>query len=306
NRQFTGWEEERGVSYGLYRYVVRCVLIHIESGSTVGSGVGSASTMEGKYVDRPRESENTVLKMAKKRAFVDCTLSTFGLSDAFTQDLEDHASEADVEEGDAEVMASPAAIQAIRTEAVAGGATTGWLAWFDENTTGGATERWLGKAAADMREKLEQRRQRGRAGDLNERVRQAAAQPPHADLDRAGVTRDTPPPPDDEDDERASLAGSFDRFVLLIGDTKADARKPAADDAQRDRLLAIRIRVLVPRDAIASARLGELAHDPKLSGSQAKGLVNAGALAAAELGIALDAEPAAEDVAPPPAPGGLF
>lgn len=78
---------ESGVSLGLYRYVVICEL-H-KDGVMVGQGVGSCSSMEKKYVDRPREVENTVLKIAKKRAFIDATLSTFGLSDEFNQDLED-------------------------------------------------------------------------------------------------------------------------------------------------------------------------------------------------------------------------
>ena len=45
--------------------------------------------MENKYVEDPRDRENTVLKMAQKRAFVGVTLNVFGLSDRFTADLED-------------------------------------------------------------------------------------------------------------------------------------------------------------------------------------------------------------------------
>lgn len=76
-------------SQGLYRYVLLCQLVHRESGVVIGEGVGSCSTMESKYIDRPRDLENTVLKMAKKRAYVDATLTTFGLSEQFTQDVED-------------------------------------------------------------------------------------------------------------------------------------------------------------------------------------------------------------------------
>lgn len=39
--------------------------------------------------DNPADYYNTVLKMAKKRAFVDAILTTTGASDIFTQDLED-------------------------------------------------------------------------------------------------------------------------------------------------------------------------------------------------------------------------
>lgn len=89
-------------SQGLYRYVLLCQLVHRESGVVIGEGVGSCSTMESKYIDRPRDLENTVLKMAKKRAYVDATLTTFGLSEQFTQDVEDmERGESDDERGTA-------------------------------------------------------------------------------------------------------------------------------------------------------------------------------------------------------------
>lgn len=83
------WGEEEGTSLGLYRYVVRCDIVSRETETVVGSGTGSASTLESKYIDRPRDLENTVLKMASKRALVGAALVTFGLSDQFTQDLDD-------------------------------------------------------------------------------------------------------------------------------------------------------------------------------------------------------------------------
>lgn len=76
-----------GVSRGLYRHVIVCELY--VGDRVVGEGIGSCSTLESKYVDRPRDLENTVLKMAKKRAYVDAVLTTFGLSDEFTQDREE-------------------------------------------------------------------------------------------------------------------------------------------------------------------------------------------------------------------------
>jgi hypothetical protein len=106
DRSFT-WQEERGLSLGLYRYVVMCELLHRETGQVVGSCLGSCSTMESKYIDRPRDCENTVIKMAEKRSLVGATLTTFGLSDQFTQDVEDNANGA----GDADpgAAAAPAA-----------------------------------------------------------------------------------------------------------------------------------------------------------------------------------------------------
>lgn len=74
-------------SVGFYRYVIVCDLLR--GGQVVGSGIGSCSTMENKYISRPRDVENTVLKMAQKRALVAAVLNTFALSDRFTQDIEE-------------------------------------------------------------------------------------------------------------------------------------------------------------------------------------------------------------------------
>lgn len=90
-------EEATGESLGLYRYVVECEIVHRESGAVVGSCIGVCSTMEAKYVDRPRECENTTLKMAEKRAHVGAVLNAFGLSEQFTQDVEDNPEAAQAE-----------------------------------------------------------------------------------------------------------------------------------------------------------------------------------------------------------------
>lgn len=83
------WIEDAGTSLGLYRYVVRCDIVSRETETVVGSCAGSCSTLESKYIDRPRDMENTVLKMAVKRSLVGAVLITYGLSDQFTQDLDD-------------------------------------------------------------------------------------------------------------------------------------------------------------------------------------------------------------------------
>jgi len=101
NRGEFTWETESGTSVGLYRYVVRVDVVHRPTGLVVASCLGSCSTLESKYIDRPRDSENTVLKMAQKRALVGATLLAFGLSDQFTQDLEDME-----DHGTAEVVAT--------------------------------------------------------------------------------------------------------------------------------------------------------------------------------------------------------
>lgn len=84
------WTEKgEGVSesVGLYRYVVRCRLVR-QDGLVIGDGIGVCSTLESKYISRPRECENTALKMAEKRGLVGATLNAFALSDRFTQDVE--------------------------------------------------------------------------------------------------------------------------------------------------------------------------------------------------------------------------
>lgn len=107
-------------------YEVRAIGRHMTSGIVVGIGVGEASTAEDKYAWRaavcdaefeatpdtrrrikfgkkkdgghyeaqqvrtnPADIANTVLKMAKKRAQIDMTLTALAASDCFSQDLED-------------------------------------------------------------------------------------------------------------------------------------------------------------------------------------------------------------------------
>lgn len=86
------------LSNGHREYDVTCSMFGAD-GTLMGQGVGSASTMEKKYRyrkdDRGAKIENediadvynTVLKIAKKRAHVDATLTVTGAADLFTQDL---------------------------------------------------------------------------------------------------------------------------------------------------------------------------------------------------------------------------
>jgi len=73
---------------GFFAFTVRCFLSR--NGMPVTQGVGHCNTKERKYQkSNPYDLANTVLKMAKKRAQVDATLTVASLSDIFTQDLED-------------------------------------------------------------------------------------------------------------------------------------------------------------------------------------------------------------------------
>lgn len=101
------------------RYQVRVIGTHAPSGMLLGEGIGECSSNEskykwrkayddewnatdenrrrvtfGKYKDKqvrtePADVANTILKMAKKRAQIDMTLTTTGASDCFEQDIED-------------------------------------------------------------------------------------------------------------------------------------------------------------------------------------------------------------------------
>jgi hypothetical protein len=85
---------------GHREFDVTCSMFN-PAGELLGQGVGSASTMEKKYRYRKDaagnkvENEdiadvyNTVLKIAKKRAHIDATLTVTGAADIFTQDLID-------------------------------------------------------------------------------------------------------------------------------------------------------------------------------------------------------------------------
>lgn len=96
--QFTVTRTE--LENGHREYDVTCSM-YSAHGVMLGQGVGSGSTMEKKYRYRKDdggkkiENEdiadvyNTVLKMAKKRAHVDATLTVTGAGDLFTQDLID-------------------------------------------------------------------------------------------------------------------------------------------------------------------------------------------------------------------------
>ncbi|MBS5866224.1 MAG: hypothetical protein KIC37_07740 [Coriobacteriaceae bacterium] len=94
-------------SNGHRAYDVTCKLTYRDEHGTervAGYGMGECSTLESKYryrnewdngqkhrVENPDIADvwNTVMKMAKKRAFVDAVKSTTAASDIFTQDIED-------------------------------------------------------------------------------------------------------------------------------------------------------------------------------------------------------------------------
>lgn len=73
---------------GFFQYQVKCKLMR--HGTVITEGLGACNTRERKYARQdPYTLDNTILKMAKKRALIDATLHVASLSDIFTQDIED-------------------------------------------------------------------------------------------------------------------------------------------------------------------------------------------------------------------------
>lgn len=97
-------EKVEDYNKGFFAYTVKSSLI--KNGQLITEGFGSANTKENRYQLKEWDDElkkkvwkgqyqdpftlaNTVLKMAKKRAQVDATLTVGSLSNVFTQDIED-------------------------------------------------------------------------------------------------------------------------------------------------------------------------------------------------------------------------
>ncbi|HHU23255.1 MAG TPA: hypothetical protein GXZ52_07590 [Clostridiales bacterium] len=81
-------DSTRDFEKGFFQYQVRCRLL--KGDMVITEGLGACNTREKKYLKMdPYTMDNTVLKMAKKRALVDAALLVASLSDVFTQDLED-------------------------------------------------------------------------------------------------------------------------------------------------------------------------------------------------------------------------
>lgn len=75
---------------GLFHYEVKAILINKRTGMIEAEGIGSCNSKERKYIKQDSYSIiNTILKMAKKRAFVDAVLSATRSSGIFTQDIEE-------------------------------------------------------------------------------------------------------------------------------------------------------------------------------------------------------------------------
>ena len=83
-------EKVQDYDKGFFAYTVRCILT--KNGQIITQGLGHCNSKEKKYTSEKQDVYmlgNTCLKMAKKRAQVDATLTVAALSEVFTQDIED-------------------------------------------------------------------------------------------------------------------------------------------------------------------------------------------------------------------------
>ena len=81
-------DSTRDFDKGFFQYQVKARLYRGDM--LITEGLGAANNRERRYLKQdPFTVDNTVLKMAKKRALVDAALLVGSLSDIFTQDLED-------------------------------------------------------------------------------------------------------------------------------------------------------------------------------------------------------------------------
>lgn len=119
NPEYEFLERTEDYKEGFFAYNIKCTLYR--NGNPVSQGVGNCNSMEKKYhyinsdtvpdgvdpttvekvttrygtvkykIPNPHIADlvNTILKMAKKRAFIDAVLQVASLSDVFTQDLDD-------------------------------------------------------------------------------------------------------------------------------------------------------------------------------------------------------------------------
>lgn len=75
---------------GFAAYEIKVTLLNKRTSNVEAEGIGSCNSRERRYKNQDAANvANTLLKMAKKRALIDATLSATRASGLFTQDLED-------------------------------------------------------------------------------------------------------------------------------------------------------------------------------------------------------------------------
>lgn len=83
NKSTNSWNQTENIGHFEYEITAN---LRTANGQIIATGVGSCCNREKGKSEMPA---NSILKMAKKRAFVDAVLSIADLSATFTQDMED-------------------------------------------------------------------------------------------------------------------------------------------------------------------------------------------------------------------------
>ena len=82
-QRFEDWDK------GIFHYEVKAILKNKRTGQVEAEGIGSCNSREKKFASmNPFSAVNSILKMAKKRAIVDATLTATRTSGIFSQDLD--------------------------------------------------------------------------------------------------------------------------------------------------------------------------------------------------------------------------
>ena len=75
---------------GVFAYEAKATIVSKRTGHVEAQGIGAANSLERKYAKQDGFTvQNTIIKMAKKRALIDAVLSATRSSGIFSQDLED-------------------------------------------------------------------------------------------------------------------------------------------------------------------------------------------------------------------------
>src|SRR5687767_5469683 len=84
NNRVEDWDK------GFVAYEVKVTLLNKRNNQVEAEGIGSCNSRERRYKNQDAANiANTILKLSKKRALIDATLSATRASGLFTQDLED-------------------------------------------------------------------------------------------------------------------------------------------------------------------------------------------------------------------------
>lgn len=216
--------------HGFFAYTVQASLYH--GTDLITQGLGAANTKETRYRQNtynkqthrkeewdgvtyqdPYTLQNTVLKMAKKRAQVDATLTVGSLSNVFTQDMEDmkdfnqrEAAET-MNNGDASSMKITFGKHKGRTLGEVVHGDRGYLEWLEKNAKDASMRQAVamvlngqnGQSSQPQSQAPEQSAQAG--PQMPPQQAQTPQQtPPPANQQQAGSYNNMPPAPSDADE----------------------------------------------------------------------------------------------------------